>query len=593
MIKISLIRCFCIVIFSLLLSVAIFSQSNSNEQNNLINPPTPQETIQPISKETKPSQLATDFKEIGGLWAALAVGVFLFIVIVLLIFGKEFSKIIKKLADSDISAVNLGKDGLGLNFEKKLVSETGLQDNKNDKTQISEGEDSNEEIEEIKQIAEESIKEEENDSKKLLSEFFDVGFGTGSLQELEEIYSKLKLEETDKTKKLEHEVYFLYFSYKKGNGSSLDDLKKLANKEEEVSALAYNFLGFIYGDNRNLEKAKEFFELSKTFCKDNLEKAQRIVSIARVHFRVGKVNEAYSYLIEEISSNSDEKILALLYNELATIYKEENESYKQVMALEKVLEFSPEDSSARFDIAYAYDKLDKKHLSLFHYSKYLEFYPNSKTVLNNLGVTYDNLNMPIKSVSNYEKSSELGETLASANIAYKYIDEGFSKQAEEILNSAKLKSNPHPNVAKATAGLADKIEQENETEKKLIKNAEEQQLFYRNYAKLYLTTKDKDAELGGEWKVEGYGNTVITQNDKSFEFYPNENSELFKIEGVINGLTASITKLKKEKVLYSIEDKFTYNREKSGIAYFSKDLKKIKIMFPEKDNTEFITLSKK
>lgn len=586
------------------LSCLIFAQTESSNQNatsiSLATPipvntatPSPQETTKTASNETKPSQWAADFKEIGGLWAALAIAGFLFIFILLVIYRKEFSNIIKKLSDSDISGVNVGTSGVGLNFEKKSPSEKELQDNKSDKSQHSEGEDENEKIEEIKQIAEENIKEQENDSKKLFNEFFDIGFGTGNLKELEDIYSKLSLEEKDVKNKLDNEVYFLYFSYRKGKSSSLDDLKKLASKEEEVSAMAYNLLGFIYGDNRNLEKAKEYFELSKTFCKDDLEKAQRIVSIARVYFRVGKVSEAYSYLIEEIKNNSEEKILALLYKEIATFYQEEDKHYKQVLALEKVLEYSPEDSSARFDIAYAYNKLDKKHLSLLHYKKYLEFYPNSEAVLNNLGVVYNSLDMPIKSVSNYEKSSELEHTLASSNLAYKYIEEGFSKQAEEILNSAKLKSNPHPNVAKAIAKLSDNKEQENETEEKLIKNAVEQQLFYRNYAELYLVlVEDKSAELSGDWEVENGEKVSITQNENKFEFYPNENSELYKIEGIVNGLTANITKLKKEKKLYSASDEYTYNSVKSGIAYISKDYKKIKIMFPEKKDTELINLSK-
>lgn len=123
--KISLI--ICLIIVFLVWNKSTFSQSNFNNQNTTLAntqtgaptttiTPGVQETAQTANKDVKPSQWATDFKEMGGLWAALASGVFLLLVVLLIIFKKEFNTIIKKLAASNISGVNLGKDGLGVNF---------------------------------------------------------------------------------------------------------------------------------------------------------------------------------------------------------------------------------------------------------------------------------------------------------------------------------------------------------------------------------------------------------------------------------------------------------------------------------------------
>lgn len=351
--------------------------------------------------------------------------------------------------------------------------------------------------------------------------FYELGFGDGTLAELENAYTKIKSEEKDSKETLEDEVHHLYFRYQKGNGSALDDLKKLASKEEEVSCLAYSTIGAIYAGNRNLDKAKEFFELAKSHCKDEIEKAEKTVSIAAACLRVGKVDEAISYLTNEIDNNSDEKIRVLFYKEIADIFKETNETEKQVLALEKVLEYAPENSNARFDAAFAYGKTDKKHLSLLHYIKYLEFYPNNAAALNNLGVAFSNLKMPIHAISNYEKAAELGNTLASSNIAYKYIEVGFAEKAEEVLKYADRKSDVHPNVAKATVSLSDKREQENKTEKEVVKNAIKQQLFYQNYAGVYyFVENEKVPDLTGNWTVNGGVDTSIIQDGKNLNSIP-------------------------------------------------------------------------
>ena len=56
--------------------------------------------------------------------------------------------------------------------------------------------------------------------------------------------------------------------------------------------------------------------------------------------------------------------------------------------------------------------------------------------LNNLGVQYETLKMPGKCVESYYKSADHKETLAMANLAQKYLDQGFVNNAKELIDKA-------------------------------------------------------------------------------------------------------------------------------------------------------------
>jgi hypothetical protein len=101
--------------------------------------------------------------------------------------------------------------------------------------------------------------------------------------------------------------------------------------------------------------------------------------------------------------------------------------------------------------------------------------------INNYGVQMERLEMPIRAVSLYESAAELENTLAMANLSYLLIGAGFSTKAGKLLEKAANHSEPHENVASATAALAQQKEQEDEKGKKILAAGQKLAEFTREY----------------------------------------------------------------------------------------------------------------
>jgi tetratricopeptide (TPR) repeat protein len=121
---------------------------------------------------------------------------------------------------------------------------------------------------------------------------------------------------------------------------------------------------------------------------------------------------------------------------------------------EYALEMTPADLSLRFDVAYAYGENSAEAASFFHYSQLLERSPQHAGALNNLGVAASRLEMETIAVSRYRAAEELGNTLASANVAYKLLGEGFTAEAKTVLDAALKANEVHDNVLEALGAIS-------------------------------------------------------------------------------------------------------------------------------------------
>ena len=171
--------------------------------------------------------------------------------------------------------------------------------------------------------------------------------------------------------------------------------------------------------------------------------------------------------------------------------------------------------------------------------------------------------MPIKSVSSYRKAEQLGETLASANLAYRLMNAGFTEEATAILNSATEKENVHPNVNSALSDLPKRIEKEDEIEKGKIKFALNLRKFFLGFTGAKFIKGDALSNVGGEWKSEidtifqfsvSSNNLIATWKEKliSYEYD-------WKFEGEIFNNSSILTFYEKE-----------YNFSKSEYEYIKK-----------------------
>ncbi len=277
-------------------------------------------------------------------------------------------------------------------------------------------------------------------------------------------------------------------------------------------------------------------------CSETAEdKATTSVFSATEIYEQGKVEVALSRLEKEIAAASEDKTLAVLYGGIADIYKREKSHFLQSLALEKALEYNPTNSSSIFDTAYAYSEAGNNDLALMHYQKLIQSKPEHKSGWNNLGVIYSNLEMPILAVSAYQKSFGIGETLAASNLAYKLIQEGFAKEAKEIIVRAREEEDVDGRVEHASSHLAEQTTKQNEKRADSLQKAAVLQRFYRDYGQAYFTQNDP-LSFAGWWRLpNAYGVRKINQEGNDIKAEWQSDEKKYTLTGTIHNKSVSLS----------------------------------------------------
>jgi hypothetical protein len=164
---------------------------------------------------------------------------------------------------------------------------------------------------------------------------------------------------------------------------------------------------------------------------------------------------------------------------------------------ERLLQLYPEDVNARFAVAYKYSHADQDELSLYHYLK-IPHRERTAISWNNLGVQFDRFNLPCKSVDAYRTAENLGETLAMSNVARKFLNAGFVKEALEVCNRALQIENYHKNVGYTIQQIKQAQEDEDEKQKQPLSKATLLSEFYKQYGQAAM--QEELLEHTGRWR---------------------------------------------------------------------------------------------
>ena len=287
------------------------------------------------------------------------------------------------------------------------------------------------------------------------------------------------------------------------------------------------------------QKAKDLFLVVRDLYDENREEnLERIIDCCKdtsICLALdNKYDEAIKFLSALLSENSYEQHKSKILASLASIAKISEDVEKFFVYAEGSLNLDPTNTDLRFDLAYRYSKKGHNKLSLLHYKK-LTNTLKSAMGLNNLGVQYDNLKLPSKSIKSYLKAASYDNTLSMANLAQRYLNEGFTDDANLWINNAnKLATEGievHGNVGYAKNRL-DQISEEEETkEKEILIEAEKEKDFRVKYSEAYYSgIKIDKGRFEGEWKTP-LGDLEIAFNEttNSFEI---KHSKKVKVEGL-------------------------------------------------------------
>ncbi len=418
---------------------------------------------------------------------------------------------------------------------------------------------------------------EPSSSEDLLWEML-RNLSSGNAEQAEEMLKRLQESENDDTKKQEFEAIYLGYRYRYGDSTALEKLKRLARQSE--TSIAHYWIGNSYEYVSNFDKAMEEYEISAQRSKGK-DRTYIIEALARCLFKAGKQSEAYARIMHEIGQTIAPLEQSRLYESLASLYELAKDPELRALALEKAIESRPGNTHLLFDAGYSYSNSGFRALALLHYKTLLKFDADNTGALNNIGVQYMDLQMPMCAVESYKKASKLSDTLASANLAYRYINAGFEEEAREILDKAKQEEEPHQNVWMAISTLRQSKEAEAELEKKWLDTAIEQQRFLLSFAEAYFATKPDCPSFDGGWFLPDGTETTIAQSGANIKASWVYEKNKHNLTGHINNRAAKITI--HEEGLFS-------KKERHGYAYLSLDGEQLFIMISKDKEYSYIEL---
>ena len=341
----------------------------------------------------------------------------------------------------------------------------------------------------------------------------------------------------------------LRYSHRLGDAEAFDELVKLAQKNKNNPGVIWE-LAMRYKEMREYQKAKhKFLETGRLYDINKEDDKEKIIDCHEQASLClasdGKYDDAVELLSRLLSQDELRKYKAKVLASLATVAKISKDAERLFVYGEGCLNLDPSDTELRFDLAYQYGEKDHKRMSLLHYKKLTDT-KESPAGLNNLGVQYETLKLPAKSIESYSKAATLENTLAMANMAQRYLNEGFADDAErEIKRANGLSSDGvevHGNVGNAKNKLDKILENEGSKEKEILLEAEKEREFRVKYSEAFYSDIDVVKE-----KLEGIWETPWGDLELAFDEVKNSFRLDGKIKEKVEGFEALVGQMSGQK----------------------------------------------
>lgn len=357
------------------------------------------------------------------------------------------------------------------------------------------------EIEETDESSEKQIKESNEDktiddkSEEIFKRLWHAIHKDKDYNKARKIYSEEYKLVISNDKEPNARAFMLRNYHEIADPNAFEELKDLYQNNKDNPYVIFQ-LASTYKFMQEYSKAKHLF-LSTTVLFDINNESIRIIDgygeSASCLSLSGKYGEATELLLEILNKDEFEEYKSNILAFLAEIARQNDDSNKFFIYAESALEYDPSNTDLRLRLAYEYSNENNNELSLLHYKKLINS-KKSSAGLNNLGVQYNHFNLPGKSISSYLESSELNNTLSMANIAQKYLDSGFIKDAEIEIKKAHDLANEGKKIA-GNVGVAQNrldrmLDDENKKENKILKEAEKEREFRVKYSEAFYSNLD-------------------------------------------------------------------------------------------------------
>jgi tetratricopeptide (TPR) repeat protein len=348
----------------------------------------------------------------------------------------------------------------------------------------------------------------------------------------------------------------LRIAHSLGDSEAYVELVELAernkDKPEVVKQLAIRLKHMgAYGKAREKYlEVKDLYEINNASDKVNI--VDCYVEANKCLALEGKYEEAIISLTNLLLEEKFKGQQAQLLRGLADMSKDSQDIEKFLIYAEGCLDIDPTDTNLRFSLAYHYSEKGHQKLSLLH-NKKLTDSVDHPTGLNNLGVQYERLNLKGKSIKSFYEAADHKVTLAMANLARRYLQQGFIQDASNMIKRANILSKEgievHGNVGYFKNQLDSQVSEEDTKEKEILMEAEKEREFRVKYGSAFLCDKVVQRDhLEGVWETpwgnleisfDKKGNTIKVEQRVELEPLDPMKHRLVSIDGTIINLSGT------------------------------------------------------
>jgi pyrimidine deaminase RibD-like protein len=324
---------------------------------------------------------------------------------------------------------------------------------------------------------------------------------SGDIETGDELYEEMTRSEEKPELKLQLRVLYLDYRYRStqdpDNLSELEDLVQ----NDDVGDFAASRLGFLALLAHDLKGAADSFAKTVSLTKSPERKVFWVVehahTLLKQEYSLDGMRLLFSHLREDYSREGK----AMLLKTLSTFFESRNEKYVSAALLARAAQLVPADNTIRFGAAYALSQIGFGHLSMALYDCLRQLSDRDSVVLNNLGAQCEEYELPIKSVRFFREAANRNNSLAKANLAFKYMDAGFVDEARTLLDSARKEENPHENVGHALVAMAERIKCEEKKWQENLAYGTREQLFLSSFVESLSSPEQGDVSaFTGTWR---------------------------------------------------------------------------------------------
>jgi len=338
------------------------------------------------------------------------------------------------------------------------------------------------------------------------------------------------------------------YRFRAGRNGGIAKLKKIATDHPESARVQELFArGLAYAGEA--AEAGRVFESAAAKAATPQVRVKLLGESAQAFSKAARAEDAAQIVAQmraevEAAPEAEEQLLYALVE----IAKSKDDRKATIAPLERIVELSPDNYDARFDLAFAHSANARQALALFHYSKIPE-HMRSGTAWNNLGVSKEQMELPAQAVEAYRKAESDNNTLAMSNLASKLLKAGFISEALAQCEKALALEDAHKNVGLTWSQTKAAPDEEQDRLDKILVEAGPISDFYRRFGHAIARSKP---DFSSNWKAPECAVTVTVNGN---EFTAEGTYEDRDFSGILTALmgshgTGAAAKTVKRRILY-------------------------------------------